>query len=472
VTAPPTIEPLLYAPQARLIDLSTGRVIGVSADNRIHVTGATSPVPNPADTDLISARVTLVNTGVGQLQVVLNNARNRRGKPDYPPWKYNDFSASSAGRPHNEFGITFGQRIRLDIRYGGRPWRKMILARVTAMQFGFPASGGAQLTVTGEDLLSLLNVRPREDHRYNGGTSEETIIENLVSRSNLGLDVELGEWPERAQGLRTDTHRKGTTYLQYLQGIADRMDLEIFVDFKRRREQANDPTTPTIPGPPPDATAVSDPRDEVKLHVVPSRSLIDPEDYVIQVQWEKHLIDFTPQLKVWEQPVTAHAAGSGPDRREHLSEQVTTAQAVELLGEELFDSPKYDVAMVDAITARREFYGAVGDGEDNASNREGSNLDRTRLRLKAIADLRRRAREFMTAEGNTIGFAELRPGIHVHVLGLRPPFDGFYYVTKTVHSIDTKGYRTAFSVRRPGMLPPSAYLTAPSEAGLANLEAS
>jgi hypothetical protein len=38
---------------------------------------------------------------------------------------------------------------------------------------------------------------------------------------------------------------------------------------------------------------------------------------------------------------------------------------------------------------------------------------------------------------------------------MRPPFDGFYYVTKTTHTYGADGMRTKFSARRPGMvLPP------------------
>ena len=66
-------------------------------------------------------------------------------------------------------------------------------------------------------------------------------------------------------------------------------------------------------------------------------------------------------------------------------------------------------------------------------------------------------RELLTAEGSTIGRPELRPGVHIAIGGLYPPFDGVYYVTQTVHTFDTSGYRTQFSLRRPGMLDPSQY---------------
>jgi phage protein D len=67
-------------------------------------------------------------------------------------------------------------------------------------------------------------------------------------------------------------------------------------------------------------------------------------------------------------------------------------------------------------------------------------------------------REFMTAETQVVGLPRLRPGQFVDIHGLRPPFDGYYYVTKTVHALDGSGYKTQLSLRRPGMMPPDRYL--------------
>ena len=60
----------------------------------------------------------------------------------------------------------------------------------------------------------------------------------------------------------------------------------------------------------------------------------------------------------------------------------------------------------------------------------------------------------MTIEGTTIGLPKLRPGNHVEIRGMRAPFDGFYYVTKTVHAFGADGFRTRFSAHRPGMPKP------------------
>jgi phage protein D len=84
-----------------------------------------------------------------------------------------------------------------------------------------------------------------------------------------------------------------------------------------------------------------------------------------------------------------------------------------------------------------------------------SNIDPARAQVMAEALLRRKAREFFTIEGTTIGLPRLRPGNQIQITGMRPPFDGYYYVTKTVHSYGADGLRVKFSARRPGMaLPP------------------
>ena len=179
----------------------------------------------------------------------------------------------------------------------------------------------------------------------------------------------------------------------------------------------------------------------------------------LELRWGMNLIDFTPRMKVWEMPTSAVVSGSHPDRRGRAKGELTPSQVTDAIKLELPKSPSYDALPVDAVTARNEFFGAAGDAEPNQESHDGSNLDETRATIKAVAQVMRKVREFLTAEGSTIGVPMLRPGVYVHILGLRPPFDGFYYVTKTVHSYDGNGYRTQFSLRRPGMLPPSAYLT-------------
>jgi phage protein D len=438
-TAPGT---RFYAPQARLVDADTNQVVGQS-------TGTSTP--NPADIDLVSATVTLLINNVCQLQVVLDNQRNKGGLPVFPPWKYNSLAQ-----------IHFGQRLRLDIRYGGDPWHKMILARVTDLQFGFPSSGAAQLTIIGEDLLSLLKTKSDKEKRY-ADRKEDFVVRDVLVRSkakDLGLDFvgiepsddplkgPLLAWPE-LEPLRSVSQAKETTYLQFLQGIAERMDFELFVDFAERLLLDSQ-------APPKDAN-------KVMLHFEPARSLVTP-DQAIDLRWGTNLVDFTPKFKVWEQLTGVKVAGTKHGTRKRHTQTIRVDDAV--IKQDLKQDLEYTlpaaapgdiVELLDAGEARSRFFGDEGAATENTPSISTSNLDAARTRLQGIATLRNSLRELLTAEGSTFGFPDLRPGVYVRIGGLYPPFDGLYYVTQTVHSFDTNGYRTRFSLRRPGMLDPDKY---------------
>ena len=68
----------------------------------------------------------------------------------------------------------------------------------------------------------------------------------------------------------------------------------------------------------------------------------------------------------------------------------------------------------------------------------------------AIARFNSHIGESVTGEGKCLGLPSLRAGKTVKVKGIGM-FSGIYYVTKTTHSIDEKGYHTSFRVRRVGI---------------------
>jgi phage protein D len=350
--------------------------------------------------------------------MTLNNQRNVDGRPVHPPWKYNDLAT-----------LKFGQRLRVDVRYGGEPWAPLILARVTDMTFAFPSGGGSQLTLVGEDLLSLFKSKPAQDKRYRD-KQEVEIVEDVLSRSQTGLSLAAPAVPRPtfAEPLSTVTHQRSQTYLQFLESLAERLDFEVFVDF-------DDPT---------------DVESEVKLHFEPARSLA--LETVVDLGWGTNLVSFTPKFKVWEQFTGATARGRNARTRRRI-EQSVAAEAVRADLHAEPDGP----APLDAIEARQRFFADENNPEENVEPVDVSNLDEERARRKAEAVVRTRARELLTARASTFGFAELRPGIHVNLQNLHAPFDGLYYVTQAVHTLDAGGFKTECSLRRPGMLPPENY---------------
>ena len=226
--------------------------------------------------------------------------------------------------------------------------------------------------------------------------------------------------------LRRVTHRKGTSYYQFIEDLAKRLDYEIWVDIDE-----------------PD-----------KLHFEKARSLVLGEP--LALIWGRDLIDFTPKFKGWDIYTKATAGGSTTGRRERIREVVNEADTETEIARDLHTAEN-GLAPMNAVEARSEFFSGEGVQAENPASIDTRNLDRSRAKQKAIAALRKSAREFLTADATVIGMPTLRPGMHVDLQRLNVPFDGIYYVTKSVHTIDNSGYKTKVSLRRPGMLDPRVY---------------
>jgi phage protein D len=69
-------------------------------------------------------------------------------------------------------------------------------------------------------------------------------------------------------------------------------------------------------------------------------------------------------------------------------------------------------------------------------------------RRLAEALLAERAYRFLTATGKVIGLPDLRAGDNVEVHGVGKRFSGAYFVTKVVHTLNTSGLLTEFTVRK------------------------
>jgi phage protein D len=67
---------------------------------------------------------------------------------------------------------------------------------------------------------------------------------------------------------------------------------------------------------------------------------------------------------------------------------------------------------------------------------------------RAKAALEERLKQFMTADGETIGLPELRPDRTIEFADLGNTFSKTYYIQQATHKIDSNGYRTRIKVRR------------------------
>ena len=165
---------------------------------------------------------------------------------------------------------------------------------------------------------------------------------------------------------------------------------------------------------------------------------------------EQNLLEFSPTIKVVDQPTDTTVKGRHRDRN-NPTRVTKKALPVDVLYDELHVDDKQDQPLKSGPEIRDRYF----PGRPNTLTLPNqTNIDDERAEHLAESILRRKAREFFTVEGTTIGLPRLRPGQHVEVRGMRPPFDGFFYVTKTVHTYGPDGMRTRFSARRPGMPEP------------------
>jgi hypothetical protein len=318
----------------------------------------------------------------------------------------------------------------------------MIAGPITDMRFTFSAAEGARLTLTGQDDLNPLTDKTQGKAEFNR-LSERAIVRRVLSDANYPLNPPARSplpWPpfaeDDAKGV-SESLQGGQSRLDFLQKLASRLDFEVFVEFD----------TLDFPAPPRPPEVAS------TFHFEPARSAVPPDQNpggTFVLRREQHLIDFSPTIKVAEQFTELTVRGRNRDRGQ--AERIEKLADTTAVGAELHIDPHVDAKLVSGPKIR-EFFFKNRPNRADAPNQP--NLDDARADLLAQALIRKQARELMTIEATTLGLPRLRPGSHVEVRGYRAPFDGFYYVTKAVHSYGADGLRTRFTARRPGMpVPP------------------
>lgn len=422
-----------FAPDVRIVRLGELRDEGEAGKDleaeRPHIT---------------NVEVRRVNTGASQYSVVLNNwndvlpARPRgEERRAWPPYRYNDLEL-----------FAFGQRLRIDMRYwpeassesvepvrAAHRWVPMIAGPITDMRSSFSSGEGATLTLIGEDDLYPLKHKIGEDHPPEG--TEKELIENLLLLAMFPLPLQASNrWPDffadRASR-RSIQLNEGQSFLEILEDLAKRFDCEVYVEF--------------------DDLASEQPK--VQFFFEPARSRLSPDEnardlYVLERG--RNLIEFAPTFKVFDQYTGVTVRGR--HRNRGRAEQLRTPADPSVIYDELHQPSESDDPLSSGPKVRTEYFGRTF-GENNHQLGRQSNLDGTRAAAMAEAVFRQKAREFMSVTGTTLGMPHLRPGVHVEIRGMRSPFDGYYYVERTVSRFGPSGFTTQFTARRPGMpLPP------------------
>jgi hypothetical protein len=433
-----------------------------------------SPVPHPGPDveaeeivelrqDILSVSVTRPCTGAAQYCILLNNwfdslRRDRaqgvgpreqilNGQPAFPRFKYNDFKV-----------LDFGMRLRIDMRYFPDPdstlsttdqqaqkWVPMVTGPISDMRFTFSDKDGARLEVCGEDDLCILkNKNPKKVDYW--ARPEKEIVDDVLRRANFPLPLAAPAipWPKFTESTGkalAEAHFEGQSYLDYLRKFADRWDFEVFLEY----------------------VSLDDPNSGMELHFEPSRCRTPPDQTlreVYVVERGKNLVEFNPDLRVVDQWTSVTFCGhdhsfmnpamisaTSPANPKPLLPFAAPGANPDPLADELhIDAARGDEPLVSGPEWRRRKFGL---NPQTCINQRG--IDSERAQVMAESLYRQRARQFLKIDSVTIGLPRLRAGRHVEFRGMRPPFDGFYYVEDSHHTFGDDGLRSHFTARRPGM---------------------
>ena len=417
--------------------------------------------------DIISVMVTRPCTGSAQYCIMLNNwfdslPRDRKQgfglreemdkdnhEPTWPRFKYNDLVE-----------LDFGMRLRIDMRYFPDPdsglsatdkqshcWVPMVSGPISDMRFIFSDKDGIRLEVCGEDDLCMLKNKPGKKTDY-WARPEKEIVCDVLKRANFPLPLAkpCKEWPKFTESTGkalAEAHFEDQTYLEYLTKFAERWDFEVFVEYMTL-DSADSP---------------------LEFHFEPCRCRCRPApDGTIRgiylLERGKNLVEFKPFIKVvdqytsvtvcahdhsWKNPDTLTA--TTPKSPKPLPPFPAPGATPEPLADELLTDPaKNDEPLVSGPEWRRRKFGL---NPNTVNNQRG--LDSERADVMSDALYRKKAREFLKIDCTAIGLPRLRAGQYVEIRGMRAPFDGFYYVEKSVHVFSDDGFLTHFIARRPGM---------------------
>lgn len=433
--------------------------------------------------DIVRAEVTLVSTGLSQYSITFNNwlltlpgdptpattgnaiatgqpptQSGAPGGPTWPRFKYDDFAI-----------LAFGQRLRIDMRYWPgesttdttpppNNWSALVSGPITDMRFSFGSGQGAQVTVAGEDDLSTLKDKQKDPVKLRRAAEVNIVQEIINEKANLNLNIATPKitpppfTTNNANGIQEGL-RSGQCWMDLINKFADRLDFEAFAEF------ADPPATPPTPSPPPAGSPSSGSSTQwtpppLEFHFEPYRGRV-PYDTnlrsIYRIDRQRNMLDFSPTIKVDDMATTSEVRGRHRDPQQG-TEVIGTATSA-IVQDELQYDPALDIQPSTAGVVRTAFF---KNRQSWQVTQNQTNLDPDRAAANAEAEMRKKSRELFSIDVTAVGDPRIRPGRMVEIRGMRPPFDGFYYIKKVVHTYGTDGLRTKITACRPGMpMPPT-----------------
>ncbi len=285
----------------------------------------------------------------------------------------------------------------------------MMRATFTTMEPSFSASGASVLTVRGLNVLHQLR-RKQYSTSWENKTDSQ-IVQNIASLNDRETRQNRFPLP-----IVVDSNvQADEPELEY---VAQRNQYDIDFILRRARERAY-------------VVFVRDTDDGRELYFGPSQSgdMASLRDITFELAWGQSLIDFKPTLTTANQVRSVTVNGWNRRTRRPISETITLDDRRLNRNQDLYEilqrcDPREEVVVDEPVFTTRQ------------------------ARERAIAILMERQKEMVKASGTTVGLPDLRAGQKVQIKGVGARFNGTYFITETIHTLNDKGYITKFKARR------------------------
>lgn len=285
-----------------------------------------------------------------------------------------------------------GAPVEISMGYGDQDTLDIILEGiVTEVRTSFPSSGLPQLTISGSDHSYPLS--KGSDSRPFDNQTDSNIVRQVAQKFKLKPKV------DDTSVVNPRTERSQENARQFVSRLAQRNGFEFFVTAEKElvfRKPANN------------------------------------ERAVIELEWGRGLLSFSPEINLAEQVTQVEVFGWNIQTKQQI---VGRARSGDEPGRD--GGRRSGAQYLEKICDRDQ--GTLRVREPVFSQQEADQ------RAKAI--LKRRAEGFVGGHGESIGIPELKPNVNVKLGGLGKLFNTTFYIHQATHTVDSSGYRTSFEVK-------------------------
>jgi len=257
------------------------------------------------------------------------------------------------------------------------------------VQTSFPAGGLPQINVSGFDLSYCMG-KNKQSRNWNDKT-DSYIVAQVANEYGLNSTI------EDTRVRHPNTEQSQESDLQFIKRLADRNDFELYVHLQELvfREPADDRTA------------------------------------LIELEWGRGLLSFSPEFNIAEQVTKVEVRGWDINTKKEIVGKAG-------IGDETGRDPG-------RLSGGEMLKKCCHENTELKVRRPVFSQQEAKRRAEAI--LKDRAQMFVQGSGESIGIPEIWAGTNIKLSGLGKPFNKTYYIEQSTHTINTSGYRTTFKVK-------------------------